>query len=103
MRCFFVRVHGKLDWAGDHFDDDEQFTPAGFYCDRYVFAKGFEEAADKAFRRVGNSLERQTGWVGKGQAKLTMEAEELRPAPLHKLFRRGRRLKDFYELDESIG
>lgn len=97
MRCFYVLVHGKLEWDCEPDVDDDFFRPAGFYCHRYVLAKGFEDAAEKAFRRVRKNLEKQTGWLGQGLAKLTLEAEELKPAPIHKLLRRGRRVRDFYE------
>ncbi len=97
MRCFYVLVHGKLEWECDPDIDDDFFQPSGFYCHRYVLAKGFEDAAEKAFRRVRKNLEKQTGWLGQGLAKLTLEAEELKPAPIHKLLRRGRRVRDFYE------
>lgn len=97
MRCFYVLVHGTLDWPADHLDDEELFTPAGFYCHRYVLAAGYEEAAEKAFRRIRKNLERQTGWLKRGSVTLKLEAAELRPAPMHKLFRRRRRVRDFYE------
>mgnify|MGYP003575142496 CR=1 FL=1 len=97
MRCFYVVVHGTLEWASDHLENEEAFTPAGFTCHRYVLASGFEEAAEKAFRHVRKCLEKQTGWLKQGLAKLTLEAEELKPAPLHKLLRRNRRVRDFYE------
>lgn len=97
MRCFYVLVHGTLEWSPDQLDDQEMFTPAGFYCHRYVLATGYEDAAERAFRRIRKSLERQTGWIGQGGARLTLQAEELKPAPLHKLFRRGRKVSGFYD------
>jgi hypothetical protein len=97
MRCFYVLVHGTLEWDCEPDVDDDFFRPAGFHCPRYVLASGYEEAANKAFRRVRKNLEKQTGWLGQGLAKLTLEAEELKPAPIHKLLRRNRRVKDFYE------
>ena len=97
MRCFYVLVHGKVEWPSDHLQDEEAFTPSGFYCHRYVFASGYEEAAEKAFRRIRKNLERQTGWLKQGLAKLTLEAEELKPAPMHKLLRRDNRGHTFYE------
>lgn len=103
MRCFYVLVHGTLEWEADHAANEEMFTPAGFYCHRYVLAKGFEEAANKAFRRIRKNLEKQTGWLGQGLAKLTLEAEELKPAPIHKLLRPGRHVRDFYEADVLTG
>jgi len=102
MRCFYVLVHGTIDWPSDHLEDDDQFTPAGFYCHRYVFASGYEAAVEKAFRRVRKSLEKQTGWLKQGLAKLTLEAAELRPAPISKLLRRENRGHLFYgEQSES--
>ena len=97
MRCFYVLVHGTLEWSPDQLDDQELFTPAGFYCHRYVLASGYEDAAERAFRRIRKSLERQTGWMAQAGATLTLEAAELKPAPLHKLFRRGRKVSDFYD------
>ena len=99
MRCFYVRVHGSLEWQSDRLEDDESFTPAGFYCHRYVLASGYKEAAEKAFRRVRKNLEKQTGWMKRGLANLTLEAEELIPAPMHKLLRRDNRGHSFYESD----
>ena len=97
MRCFYVVVHGTLEWSADHLENEDAFTPAGFHCHRYVLASGFEEAAGKAFRHIRRNLEKQTGWLKQGRAKLTLECEELRPAPLHKLLRRNRRVCDFYQ------
>lgn len=99
MRCFYVRVHGLLEWESDYLEGEENFTPAGFYCHRYVLASGYQEAAEKAFRRVRKNLEKQTGWTGRGLAKLTLDAEELVPAPMHKLLRRDDKGHVFYESD----
>lgn len=97
MRCFYVLVHGSLEWPEVHLADEDSFTPAGFHCPRYVLASGFEEAVEKAFRLVRRNLEKQTGWLKQGVAKLTLEAEELKPAPIHMLLRRNRRVRDFYD------
>ena len=96
MRCFYVLVHGSLEWPSGHLEDDEAFTPAGFYCHRYVLATGFEEATEKAFRRVRENIENQTGWLKQGLAKLNLEAAELKPAPMYKLLRRANRGHAFY-------
>lgn len=98
MRCFYVLVHGSLDWDCEPEVDEENFRPAGFYCHRYVLASGYQQAAEKAFRRIRKNLEKQTGWLGKGQAKLTLEATELFPAPMRKLLKRGDRERRFYEV-----
>ena len=102
MRCFYVLVHGTLEWECDPEFDDDFFRPSGFHCHRFVLAKGFEDAAEKAFRRVRKNLEKQTGWLGQGLAKLTLEAEELSPAPMRKLLRRADRRHSFYEGERSL-
>ena len=101
MRCFYVLVHGTLEWGCEPAIDEEFFRPAGFYCHRYVLASGYREAADKAFTRVRKNFEKQTGWLGQGVAKLTLEAEELKPAPLHKLLGRSKQVRDFYDRAEA--
>jgi triphosphoribosyl-dephospho-CoA synthetase len=88
MRCFYVSVHGSLEWENDPASEEDVFRPAGFYCHRYVLAAGYQEAAEKAFRSVRRNLEKQTGWLNQGLAKLTLEAAELAPAPMYKLLRR---------------
>jgi hypothetical protein len=102
MRCFYVLVHGSIEWDCEPAVDDEFFRPAGFHCHRYVLASGYEDAAKKAFRRVRKNLEKQTGWIEQGLAKLTLEAEELTPAPMRKLLRRDNRAHAFYENPTSI-
>ena len=97
MRCFYVLVHGSLEWPSECSEDEDLFTPAGFYCHRYVLAAGYKEAAEKAFHRVRSSLEKQTGWLSRGPARLTLEAAELAPAPLSKLLKRGNRGQSFYD------
>ena len=97
MRCFYVLVHGSIEWGSEPEVDDEFFRPAGFHCHRYVLASGYKDAAERAFRRVRKNLEKQTGWIGQGLAKLTLEAEELTPAPMSKLMKRDNRGHTFYE------
>ena len=102
MRCFYVLVHGSLEWPLECAQDEELFTPAGFYCHRYVLAAGYKEAAEKAFHRVRSNLEKQTGWLSRGSAKLTLEAAELAPAPLTKLLKRGNRRQSFYDGENAV-
>jgi hypothetical protein len=90
-------IHGSLEWQPEQLEDVDAFTPSGFHCHRYVFASCYEEAAEKASTRVRKNLERQTSWLGQGMAKLNLEVEELRPAPLHKLLKRGDRGRAFYD------
>lgn len=102
MRCFHVVVHGRIEWPEEQLADEALFTPAGFYCQRYVLASGFEDAADKAFRLVRRMIARQTGWFDGSAARLTLEVSELKPAPMIKLLRpRRRRVRDFYDGNPS--
>ena len=96
MRCFFVLVHGRLKWADEVCADDIDRSP-GFYCHRYVLASNEHSAAEAAFRRVRENLDRQTGWVKDGVAKLELEAEELRVAPIYKILAPDNRGHTFYE------
>lgn len=100
MRCFYVLVHGTLTWDPDHAGGDEGEPRAGgFYCDRYVLANAEEDAAEKAFRRVRDNLDKRTGWLRDGAAHLTLEAEEVAVAPMHKLLKPDNRGHTFYAED----
>jgi hypothetical protein len=101
LRCFYVLVHGSLTWECESDVDDDSFQPAGFYCHRYVLAKGYEDAANKAIRRVRKNLERKTGWLKQGLAELALEAEELKPAPMYKLLKR-RPGHAFYDSEGAV-
>lgn len=80
-------------------DDPEAFRPDGFYCHRYVLASGEDDARDKAFHRVRENLEKQTGWMGAGLAMLDLEAEEVADAPMRKLLKPDNPGHTFYEGD----
>lgn len=99
MRCFYVLVHGTLTWASGLPDPGEAPRAGGFYCHRYVLARTKEDAAEKAFRRVRDNLDKQTGWLRHGSAYLAMDAEELALAPLHKLLKPENRGHSFYAED----
>lgn len=98
MRCFYVLVHGKLDWIADSPEPGID-RPPGFYCYRYVLALAEQSARRTAFRRVRENLDRQTGWIANGLARLELEAEEVRPAPIHKILFPDNRGHSFYEGD----
>jgi hypothetical protein len=97
MRCFYVLVHGKLDWAVTRADEDELDRPAGFYCHRFVLAQNEAHATEKAFSRVRENLDERFGWLSDRSARLTLEAEELSFAPMHKLLKRENRSHAFYD------
>ena len=102
MRCYYVLVHGKLNWRTEPFptdDNPEAFRPIGFCCHRYVLASGSDEATDAAFRRISLNLEKQTGWISTGLATLDLEAEEVTIAPMHKLLKPDNRGHTFYSQD----
>lgn len=96
MRCFFVLVHGKLDWLVEASEPDIDQSP-GFYCYRYVLAANSEAAKMAAFRRVRKNLDQKTGWMTNGLARLELEAEEVRLAPIFKALIPDNRGHVFYE------
>lgn len=99
MRCFYVLVHGKLNWCEEPAfaeADPDGTRPSGFYCHRYVLASGGDEAGEKALRRVHENLDAQTGWMRDGLATLDLEAEEVDQAPMRKLVKPDNRGHTFY-------
>lgn len=94
MRCFYVLVHGKLDWSAGHAHEADQ--PNGFYCHRYVLAQTELDATEKAFRRVQRNLD---DWLRDRLARLTLEAEEVAVAPMYKLLKPENRGHAFYQED----
>jgi len=99
MRCFYVLVHGTLNWPAESYPTDEghpPFHPLGFYCHRYVLASDEVAAANLAFRRVRGNLDKQTHWFSSGQATLELDAEDVESAPLYKLLKPDNRGHTFY-------
>jgi hypothetical protein len=98
MRCFYVLMHGRLRWQAEEASTQNESAtrPQGFYCHRYVLASGEDQAEVTAFRRVRETLEKQTGWLGAGLAALELEAEELTAAPMYRLLRPDNRGHTFY-------
>lgn len=98
MRCYYVLVHGSLDWLGDRTAQDEMGSarPVGFYCHRYLLAADEAEATKTAFQRVLTNLDTKMGWVRDGLATVELEAEEVNPAPIYKLLKRENRGHTFY-------
>jgi hypothetical protein len=101
MRCFYVLVHGKINWNAElpEIGDPEIARPAGFYCHRFVLAANEREAAEIAFHRVRASLDKESDWLAKGLATIDLEAEETAAAPMHNLLRKENRGHSFYEED----
>lgn len=102
MKCYYVLVHGRLDWSTTSprpDDDGETFQPEGFYCHRYVLASSIHHAQEAGFRRVRENLDRQTGWIRAKEVKLEMEAAEITSAPLYQLLKPDNRGHTFYESD----
>lgn len=93
MRCYYILIHGKLDWQGVARDDDEVSQPVGFFCHRYLLAANKSDAAEKAFRRVRANL---SEWTTEGGPKLDLDAEEIAEAPIYKLLLPENRGHAFY-------
>ena len=96
MRCFYVLIHGELRWRTDIGADSPEWRPNGFYCHRYVLASGRDDAVQRASVRVRRNLDEQMGWLSRRQATLELDAEEVAPAPIHKLLKRDNRGHTFY-------
>jgi hypothetical protein len=98
MRCYYVLVHGTLAWnAASSSEDVSQLR--GFYCHRYVLATDKGRAAEIAFERVRSNLDKQSRWLSNGDARLTLEAEEVYTAPFRKLLKPDNRGHTFYVED----
>lgn len=100
MRCFYVLVHGKLNWLVEPLpfgDNPDVARPTGFFCYRYVLASGESEAKEKAFRRVRQNLERQTGWLGQRLLTLCLTADEVATARMHMMLKPDNRGHTFYD------
>ncbi len=80
-------------------DADAFDRPHGFFCHHYVLASDQEVARASAFSRVQSNLEKQTGWISGGLADLDLNAEEVTPAPMHKLLKPDNRGHTFYDGD----
>ena len=91
-------LHGKLHWSVIPPSDDV-CQPQGFYCHRYVLASNEQSAAEKAVDRVQSNLSRDGSWLNDGGAILSLEAEEIRAAPMHRLLKPDDRGHTFYEQD----
>jgi len=96
MRCYYVMVHGSLNWVGAA-PAEGGSQPRGFYCHRYVLASDEQSATDIAFERVRLNLDRSFGWLSDDSVVLTMEVEEIRTAPFRKLLKPDNRGHTFYE------
>jgi len=97
MRCYYVFVHGKLDWKVAPPANSDVYQPRGFYCHRYVLAADQDDAASKAFKRIRKNLDRGGRWLSSGEADLSLEADEISPASIHRLLAPDNRGHTFYE------
>ena len=98
MRCYYVLVHGRLDWLPARSASDEigATKPTGFYCHRYVLARDNQSAAEIAFQRVKQNLDSQMGWIRDQLVTVELQAEEVAIAPIHKLLKGDNRGHTFY-------
>lgn len=100
MQCYYVLVHGTLQWTVAPPSDDLS-QPDGFYCHRYVLAADERRAAEIAFGRVRSNLNRGGAWLSNGDALLTLRVDEIRAAPFYKLVKPDNRGHTFYEDDDG--
>lgn len=100
MRCYYVLLHGRLCWLGRSTELDlDMGRPAGLYCHKYVLAADLETATRKAINSVSNNLDRQTGWLRDGVARLELEAEEVVQSSFLKAFLPDKRGYTFYKCE----
>lgn len=100
MRCYYVLIHGRLGWSAASTSNGEgaiTSQPLGFYCHRYVLASSIQAAQETAFNRVRNNLDRQTGWLAAKLIRLELSAEEITPAPFHRLLKPDNLGHTFYD------
>jgi hypothetical protein len=97
MRCYYVLVHGTLNWQVAASAEGGVPQPRGFYCHRYLLAPDEGSAAEIAFRRVRSNLDRQSGWLADGSATLHLEAEEISVTSFLKLLKPDNRGHSFYQ------
>ncbi|WP_131819228.1 hypothetical protein [Sphingomonas jatrophae] len=100
MRCYYVFVHGKLEWLVPATNPEETSQPRGFYCHRHVLAADEEAAVRKAFKRVRSNLDRGCTWVTSGRAILSLEADEVSEDAFHKLLKPDMRGHVFYDVED---
>lgn len=79
MQCYYVLVHGILDWTVESQNGGSNH-PAGFYCHRYVLAGDEGKAVQIAFGRIRANLAGQFGWMESTNVTLTLNADEVRIA-----------------------
>ena len=96
MRCYFVFVHGQLDWITAPSSEPDTSQPLGFYCWRYVLAKNEGDATKIAFKRVREHLDRSSRWLSNNHARLTLEADDVQTASITKLLKPDNRGFAFY-------
>jgi hypothetical protein len=99
VRCYYVLVHGKLEWLVPS-SDPEETQPAGFCCYRYVLAADGAAAKLQAFQRVEGNLKKNTGWLTSGRASLQLEADEVSEAAFNNLLTPDKRGHIFYNDDD---
>lgn len=100
MRCYYVLVHGMLEWNVAP-EREGLSQPLGFYCHRYVLATDEQRAAEIAFGRVRMNLDKDGGWLFGGSAILRLEAEEVSAAPFHMLLKPDNRGHTFYNENQD--
>ncbi len=86
MRCYRLLVHGVLDWAPDAIKKWEvpASRPSGFYCTRHTLARSAKDATKNVLADVRSYYEDTTDWFVRDLLTLSLEVEEITPAPFYK-------------------
>ena len=94
MRCYLVMIHGVFEYhlkpppSGLDLD--------GFYAGRSLFARDENEAQQRAFERVKDSLSEWNADIRDGLVSLRLEADYINRVPFWYAFRRSNRSHIFY-------
>jgi hypothetical protein len=84
MNCYYIVVHGRLDWdATLPRVDDGMTRPEGFLSHRYVLASTFSTAQEAALRGVREHFDKRFVWLKSKAARLRLEAAETDQVPLY--------------------
>lgn len=95
MRCYYVLVHGELQY---HLDREATgLQSKGFVAARCLFARNAEEATFKAFAKVTRGLAERNADIRDGLISVKFEAEEVEVTNWWNAFRRFNRSHAFYQ------
>ena len=97
MRCYYVLVHGQLEWLVPLSEEEGASQPSGFYCYRYVLAANQADAATRALQRVAHQFHKICDWVTTMNANLVLEADDVSEAAFYMLLKPDMRNHIIYD------